>query len=50
MDSSTIPMIWRSPATSTVVVVEYKNNRIQRFDPTGKWIASWGGPGFEPGG
>lgn len=33
----------------TVVVVEYKNNRIQRFEPTGKWIASWGGPGFEPG-
>lgn len=33
----------------TVVVVEYKNNRIQRFDPEGRWIASWGGPGFEPG-
>jgi DNA-binding beta-propeller fold protein YncE len=33
----------------TVVVVEYKNNRIQRFDPDGRWIASWGGPGFEPG-
>lgn len=33
----------------TVVVVEYKNCRIQRFDPTGKWIATWGGPGFDPG-
>ncbi len=33
----------------TVVVVEYKNNRIQRFDPSGKWIATWGGPGFDPG-
>lgn len=33
----------------TVVVVEYKNNRIQRLDPQGNWIASWGGPGFEPG-
>ncbi len=33
----------------TVVVIEYKNNRIQRFGPDGKWIASWGGPGFEPG-
>lgn len=33
----------------TVVVIEYKNNRIQRFDPEGNWIASWGGPGFEPG-
>jgi sugar lactone lactonase YvrE len=33
----------------TVVVVEYKNNRIQRFDPAGKWIATWGGPGFDPG-
>jgi DNA-binding beta-propeller fold protein YncE len=33
----------------TVVVVEHKNNRIQRFDQSGNWIASWGGPGFEPG-
>ncbi len=33
----------------TVLVIEYKNQRIQRFDPEGKWIASWGGPGFEPG-
>ena len=33
----------------SVVVVEYKNNRIQRFDSDGNWIASWGGPGFEPG-
>ena len=33
----------------TVVVVEYKNSRIQRFDATGKWIATWGGPGFDPG-
>jgi sugar lactone lactonase YvrE len=33
----------------SVVVVEYKNNRVQRFDRDGKWIASWGGPGFEPG-
>lgn len=33
----------------TVLVIEYKNQRIQRFDPQGKWIASWGGPGFEPG-
>jgi DNA-binding beta-propeller fold protein YncE len=33
----------------SVVVVEHKNNRIQRFDKNGQWIASWGGPGFEPG-
>ena len=33
----------------TLLVIEYKNNRIQRLDPDGKWIASWGGPGFEPG-
>lgn len=33
----------------TVLVIEYKNQRIQRFDPEGKWIATWGGPGFEPG-
>jgi sugar lactone lactonase YvrE len=33
----------------TVLVIEYKNQRIQRFDPEGKWIASWGGPGFDPG-
>jgi DNA-binding beta-propeller fold protein YncE len=33
----------------SVVVVEYKNNRLQRFDRDGRWIASWGGPGLEPG-
>jgi len=33
----------------SVVVVEHKNNRIQRFDADGNWIASWGRPGFEPG-
>ncbi len=34
---------------NTVLVIEYKNQRIQRLDPNGKWIATWGGPGFEPG-
>lgn len=33
----------------SVVVIEYKNNRLQRFSSDGKWIATWGGPGFEPG-
>ncbi len=33
----------------SVVVVEHKNNRIQRFASDGTWIATWGGPGFEPG-
>jgi hypothetical protein len=33
----------------TVLVIEYKNNRIQRFEPDGKWIANWGTSGFEPG-
>ncbi len=33
----------------SVVVVEYKNNRIQRLDANGRWIATWGGPGFTPG-
>lgn len=33
----------------TVLVIEYKNNRLQRFSPDGQWIASWGGPGFQPG-
>ncbi|QDT09378.1 NHL repeat protein [Planctomycetes bacterium K23_9] len=33
----------------SVLVCEYGNQRLQRFDPTGKWIASWGGPGFDPG-
>jgi DNA-binding beta-propeller fold protein YncE len=33
----------------TVVVIEYKNNRLQRFSSSGQWIASWGGPGFKPG-
>ena len=33
----------------TIVVVEYKNNRIQRLAPDGKPIAIWGSAGFEPG-
>ena len=33
----------------TVLVIEYKNNRLQRLTPDGKWIASWGGPGFLAG-
>ncbi|MEM1070894.1 MAG: NHL repeat-containing protein [Planctomycetota bacterium] len=33
----------------TVLVIEYKNNRIQRFEPNGKWIASWGTAGVGPG-
>ena len=33
----------------SVVVIEYKNNRLQRFSPEGKWLATWGSPGFEPG-
>lgn len=33
----------------TVLVIEYKNNRIQRFEPDGTWIANWGTAGFEPG-
>jgi len=33
----------------SVVVIEYKNNRLQRFRPDGSWIATWGAPGFEPG-
>lgn len=33
----------------SVVVIEYKNNRLQRFSSSGEWMASWGGPGFEPG-
>jgi DNA-binding beta-propeller fold protein YncE len=36
-------------ADRSVVVVEHKNNRVQRFDAAGNWIASWGGPGIEPG-
>ncbi|TWU56213.1 NHL repeat protein [Rubripirellula reticaptiva] len=33
----------------SLLVVEYKNNRVQRLSPDGKPIAMWGGPGFEPG-
>ncbi len=33
----------------TVLVIEYKNQRVQRLSPEGEFIASWGGPGFEPG-
>jgi DNA-binding beta-propeller fold protein YncE len=30
-------------------VVEYGNNRVQKFTAEGKWLGSWGGPGREPG-
>ena len=33
----------------SVVIVEYKNNRVQRLSPSGKCIGIWGSPGFEPG-
>ena len=33
----------------SLLVIEYKNDRVQRFDAAGKWIATWGGSGFEPG-
>lgn len=32
-----------------VVVVEYKNARVQLFTPEGKSLATWGGHGFQPG-
>ena len=33
----------------SLLVIEYKNNRVQRLDQDGRWIANWGGPGLEPG-
>lgn len=33
----------------SVVVCEYGNQRLQRFDANGNLMAMWGGPGFEPG-
>lgn len=33
----------------TIVVCEYGNQRLQRIDRQGNWIASWGGPGFQAG-
>ena len=33
----------------TLIVCEYGNQRLQRFTSDGQWIATWGGPGFEPG-
>lgn len=33
----------------TAVVVEYKNARLQFFDPKGQSLGTWGGPGFEAG-
>ncbi|GAA5506209.1 hypothetical protein Rcae01_01661 [Novipirellula caenicola] len=33
----------------TLIVCEYGNQRLQRFTPEGKWIATWGAPGFQPG-
>nr|WP_231617353.1 NHL repeat-containing protein [Novipirellula aureliae] len=36
-------------ADGTIVVCEYGNQRLQRIDSNGNWIASWGGPGFQNG-
>lgn len=33
----------------SVLICEYGNQRVQRFDANGTPIAQWGGPGFEPG-
>ncbi len=33
----------------SLLVVEYKNNRVQRIAPDGQPIAMWGSPGFDPG-
>ncbi len=33
----------------SVIVCEYGNNRLQRFDAGGTPLAIWGGPGFEAG-
>ncbi len=33
----------------TLLVIEYKNNRVQRLDRDGRWIASWGGARFGTG-
>ena len=30
-------------------VVEYGNNRVQKFTPEGVSLGCWGGPGREPG-
>lgn len=36
-------------ADGSVLVVEYKNNRVQRLSPTGDPIGVWGNPGTLPG-
>ncbi|TWU39184.1 NHL repeat-containing protein [Novipirellula artificiosorum] len=36
-------------ADGTIIVCEYGNQRLQRLSADGKWIAFWGGPGFQPG-
>jgi DNA-binding beta-propeller fold protein YncE len=33
----------------TLVVAEYGNNRVQRFDRNGRSLGIWGGPGRCPG-
>jgi sugar lactone lactonase YvrE len=33
----------------SVLVVEYKNNRVQHLTSTGEPIGIWGSPGFQPG-
>lgn len=33
----------------TLLVAEYGNNRIQRFDREGRSLGTWGAPGRRPG-
>jgi DNA-binding beta-propeller fold protein YncE len=32
-----------------VYVADFRNHRIQKFDPRGKFLLAWGGPGTAPG-
>ncbi|WP_419193829.1 NHL repeat-containing protein [Novipirellula herctigrandis] len=36
-------------ADGTMIVCEYGNQRLQHLAADGRWIATWGGPGFQPG-
>jgi len=39
-----------APGGPAILVVEWGNNRIQRFDADGRPRGTWGGPGREAGG
>ncbi len=43
------PRSMTTDADGTIYVADFRNHRIQKFDPDGNWILAWGTTGSEPG-